>query len=997
MPATPVHFAPYRAIAAEIAARLRASHVAGSLAPWPEEVIVSSSGVAEAITRDLLTGESGDVADLLGNDRGFGTAQPCPTDDSALGTQHSGLRTTGFGTAQPCPTRSVAGLQLNRLDELARRVLAAAGDYPRVASEGERRLAMRAAVRSIDDPIMTTRGIASMLERAYRDVRDSGLTLDDFRARVQSSSRALRNVYRTRLVIRAWSEYERLIAQLGAIDPAELFERAARALSNGTDVRPQLLAGFYDMTGVQFRLVEALRKVGRLAAAWMPIDDSPDYRFAKPTVEKLAADAEPYAAGRRETQPETSYVVHDTRIAELQATANAIRTLLDRGVEPRQIGVVARAVDPYDARLLHRFAAELGFGTTFAEETPLGAHRLGRGIITLLRLRERGFLRGDVIELLRDGLRTRTRVDIDRVDQATRSARIAGGTSEELRATRRRDTPVINDYITLVAELEQLTAAIDASTFGKIPGQFRLETPLDLEAAERIDSIAELFRRTSVWNRPFDTASAIDAIEHESLGARPDAAQRVWFGDVMTFRGRSFEHLFVMRMQDDVFPQRRNEDPLLPDSDRRALGLREIGDGRDEEQLLFRLLFDGSRSTLRFSYAGTDGFGKILRGSRLLRELPRVELDSSAATPRRNKRSAPARSLQLLVRSGTQSVFDGYLSPALVHERVMRTLQSISPTHLEDFGECPHKFLLKHILGVRDIDDPEREVQIHHREKGTLDHTILERFYRGTTREELQNAANELPRLPATLVARLEAIIDEEFDGFEAQFPPFNRTIRDIERRATKRILRDFVAFDIHDLAEKALWPEHFEYRFGPKYAARGLEVSHPESFTIDAEGVTIRIDGSIDRIDSDGERFRIVDYKSGKALRHKDLGKKIDRGVRLQLALYAMAVARFFEVDAAKVDGAIKPLVVGGDTRPQTFAFALAEKEAALVETLGIFVHAILGGVFPAFPNERDEDFNSCKYCPVNHSCRIKHDVDQRYAVQQHKDPRTLLQDGAA
>jgi hypothetical protein len=66
-------------------------------------------------------------------------------------------------------------------------------------------------------------------------------------------------------------------------------------------------------------------------------------------------------------------------------------------------------------------------------------------------------------------------------------------------------------------------------------------------------------------------------------------------------------------------------------------------------------------------------------------------------------------------------------------------------------------------------------------------------------------------------------------------------------------------------------------------------------------------------------------------------------------------------------------------------------------VETLSIFVRAILGGVFPAFPNERDEDFNSCKYCPVNHSCRIKHDADQRYAVQQHKDPRTLLQDGAA
>lgn len=971
MPDVPLRFAPYRVIAAEIAARLRASAPPAALAPWPEEVLVSSSGVAEAVTRSLLSGELGETAPAA---------------------------STRFGTAQPCPTKTVAGLQLNRLDELARRIVATAGDYPRVASEGERRLAMRAAVRSIDDPIMTTRGIASMLERAYRDVRDGGLTLDDFRSRVQASSRALRNGYRTRLVIRAWSEYERLIAQLGAIDPAELFDRAARAVAGGTPLRPQLLAGFYDMTGVQLRFVEAIRNAGRLAAIWMPIAPSDEYRFAKATVERLsAAPQSDWPATDSPATPASSYVVHDSRIAELQGTANAIRALLDRGVEPRSIGVVARAVDPYDARLFHRFAAERGFGTTFAEETPLGAHRLGRGIITLLRLRERGFLRGDVLELMRDGLRTKTRIDIDRVDEATRRARIAGGTSEELRATRRRDTRAIDDYIELVAELEQLTAAIDAHSFGRLPGLFRLETALDLAAAERIDEIAELFRRTTVWNRPFDAPSAIDAIEHESRRAASDTVPRVWFGDVMTFRGRSFDHLFVLRMQDDVFPQRRNEDPLLPDSDRRTLRMREIGDGRDEEQLLFRLLFDGAVTTLRFSYAGTDGFGKILRGSRLLRELPRDIAEAADDTAATSSRIAPQRSLQLLVRSGTRSVFDGYLSPALMHERVMRTLQSISPTHLEDFGECPHKFLLKHILGVRDIDDPEREVQIHHREKGTLDHTILERFYRHTTIDELRAAANELPRLPAALVTRLEAIIDTEFDEFEAKFPPFNRTIRDIERRATKRILRDFVAFDIHDLAEKGIWPKHFEYRFGPKYLSRGQDVSHPESFTIDAEGVTIRIDGSIDRIDSDGERFRIVDYKSGKALRHKDLGKKIDRGVRLQLALYAMAVARFFEVDASKVDGAIKPLVVGGDTRPQTFAFALAEKETALVETLEIFVRAILGGVFPAFPNERDEDFNSCKYCPVNHSCRIKHDVNQRYAVQQHKDPRTLLQDGAA
>ena len=86
----------------------------------------------------------------------------------------------------------------------------------------------------------------------------------------------------------------------------------------------------------------------------------------------------------------------------------------------------------------------------------------------------------------------------------------------------------------------------------------------------------------------------------------------------MKFRGRTFRHLFAVRMQDDSFPQRRTEDPLLPDSDRRLLGIREIGDGRDEERLLFQLLFDGTGRS-HFSFSSSDGFGKVLRPSQLLK------------------------------------------------------------------------------------------------------------------------------------------------------------------------------------------------------------------------------------------------------------------------------------------------------------------------------------------------------------------------------------------
>src|SRR5258705_441232 len=77
-----------------------------------QEVIVASAGLAGAIIAELLRGRAG-----------------------------------------------VAGLRLQTVDAFARRLLNDAGEYPRVASDAERRLAMRMAVRTVDDPMMETRGI----------------------------------------------------------------------------------------------------------------------------------------------------------------------------------------------------------------------------------------------------------------------------------------------------------------------------------------------------------------------------------------------------------------------------------------------------------------------------------------------------------------------------------------------------------------------------------------------------------------------------------------------------------------------------------------------------------------------------------------------------------------------------------------------------------------------------------------------------------------------
>ncbi|HEX7420178.1 MAG TPA: PD-(D/E)XK nuclease family protein, partial [Thermoanaerobaculia bacterium] len=309
----------------------------------------------------------------------------------------------------------------------------------------------------------------------------------------------------------------------------------------------------------------------------------------------------------------------------------------------------------------------------------------------------------------------------------------------------------------------------------------------------------------------------------------------------------------------------------------------------------------------------------------------------------------------------------------IVRERAMTALQSLSPTHLEDFGECPQKFLLKRLLGVRDIEDPEMQMQIDHREKGTVDHKILERFYGEMSETAIREAMAALPILPERMLATLDRIIDEEFETLAEKIPPYNAPVRRIEHEATRRVLRQFLAIDLADLAAESLMPRKFEYRFDP--------------LVIDVGGTSLRVEGKIDRVDEGEGRTRIVDYKSGKALRHIKLGDKIDRGVRLQLALYALAIT-----PGPKVSGAIKP--IAGTGKLNDYSFDLAEKESRLRETLAIFVAAIQRGEFPAFPNEKDSDYNACKYCPVNHSCRTRHDGDEKRSVLRANDPRSMFEE---
>jgi ATP-dependent exoDNAse (exonuclease V) beta subunit len=138
--------------------------------------------------------------------------------------------------------------------------------------------------------------------------------------------------------------------------------------------------------------------------------------------------------------------------------------------------------------------------------------------------------------------------------------------------------------------------------------------------------------------------------------------------------------------------------------------------------------------------------------------------------------------------------------------------------------------------------------------------------------------------------------------------------------------------------------------------------------FEVEVDGVRFR--GRIDRIDKVADRFRLVDYKSGRAKTETEV--KDDRRLRRQFGLYRAAAGVLLETDRIDMEahfvsaGAIAPIKQSQDLK---WAYAVS-KEIGESRT---------ARSFPAKPS----DFN-CPSCPFRLVCDEGHEYLRRRADKQ-------------
>jgi ATP-dependent helicase/nuclease subunit B len=319
---------------------------------------------------------------------------------------------------------------------------------------------------------------------------------------------------------------------------------------------------------------------------------------------------------------------------------------------------------------------------------------------------------------------------------------------------------------------------------------------------------------------------------------------------------------------------------------------------------------------------------------------------------------ARGRRAELARASGMFTKFDGYVPEAGVVLDPCADGTALSVTELEKAAECPFRFFLKRGLGIRPVDQRERDKDVW-----------LDPLTRGS----------ELHELYASLLRRCRderRAPDASKDGAwmkkvtQGRLAELHREMpaatMEILERESKEFLADMELFLEAECTPSGSTPIGFEVSFGRPLDDALEPLARASAVDIDlGKGLKFRIAGRIDRIDKVGAgRFEVVDYKTGGFWRDSWTGV-FDGGRRLQHALYGLAAAELLR-------GTCKdPTVIAGSyyfssqKGRQERVRILAPARAATAGVLADLRDVIRLGGFVHGPGDDD-----CRFCDYTAAC---------------------------
>ena len=285
-----------------------------------------------------------------------------------------------------------------------------------------------------------------------------------------------------------------------------------------------------------------------------------------------------------------------------------------------------------------------------------------------------------------------------------------------------------------------------------------------------------------------------------------------------------------------------------------------------------------------------------------------------------------------------------------LRERYDPLRSAVSASSLEDYATCPFSYLMKHVLGVEEEEEPTEAVEVLPSERGRFVHALFAAVYRAKL------AGRPLGELTDADVRDALAFASREADRVRADLAAGPAVAWQAARRQALAELRQVLEVERAEDGDAA--PREFELAFGPPDGGGefALEI---------AKGRALRLRGRIDRVDdlADGG-VQVVDYKTGTSKHPKK--NSFAGGQQLQLPLYLLAAA----AASGKAGGRARYLLTAGPKFVDEFALEeLRARHKDLCRILSLIIRGITEGDF--FPVSAERCYGQyAGHCPFKDVC---------------------------
>ena len=363
---------------------------------------------------------------------------------------------------------------------------------------------------------------------------------------------------------------------------------------------------------------------------------------------------------------------------------------------------------------------------------------------------------------------------------------------------------------------------------------------------------------------------------------------------ILETRLLDFERIMILGFNEGSLPTNNSLKSLIPLDLRNLLGLPST---RDKQGVFahhfYRLLHEAKQVTATYS-STSDQLGSQEKSRYLLQ----LELE----LPLANKNFSISREMYSVPLNEVSKIELGMISKSsFIIDRVHQFFQrTISASSINKYNICPLDFYYRYLVEFGEEKSVEEDIETH--TFGTFIHNTLDALYQPYSKynKEGELIYEDPPAITEQIIEGMmasfpEKLTQEFINYFDGDAILFQTGKNALSFAVAKEMTMKFLE------AEKQFVKKSTE----PLFIER-LESRFDTSFQIEINGEqkTIKIGGYIDRVDKVGEKYRVIDYKSGKVKEDnvtlsESNGKLNFRKTKfaVQLAFYALMFEEKYNV----------------------------------------------------------------------------------------------------